>query len=189
LPIGGAPLQDASPVAGQAAADGTATGEPVKKTRTSTRTKFRADGEPKIAASKEPLTSFAIETVGADGQPERREWNAKKHLPIGKDDFEDEANYWDWKAEQSKATVRRAEQAAQTCRAGGTAEQRKAVKKMTSVYDQMAAMQKTLTEQLGPEAVQALLAKLAAQSGAVMPLGGLAAGSAPVAAGSPAAGL
>lgn len=107
------------------------------------RSAYRAEGAGKLAALP-------------------TDWDSKKHLPLGKSDFADEAVFFDWKAEQAQRQANRFAKLARECREGGTEEQRKAKKKFAKMRDQMEAMQQELIATLGPDAVQEFLARLAA---------------------------
>lgn len=192
LPIpplaGSSPAPPLAPVAGmpeqsfvgaqagtQPAGEQTATGEQAgtAKKRESKRVKFRPSPEgqpeaastfPKVPKSEAPITDYAaVYTTAPNG--ERVTWNPKLHLPLGKDDFESEANYWEWKAIGTEKTLRKQRQEATNCRSGLSGDAKKSQDKVSKALETFAEHKKLLEERMGPEAVQAYMQQMAAAAG------------------------
>jgi hypothetical protein len=147
----------ASGAAGQVGADG----QPVttKKRRTSTRTKFRADD-----------TAPKLDT----GDVQSKGYSFSKHLPLGKDDFADEALYWDYKADTAERSARKHRQTADQIRAGGSPESRKNLAKVSKALEAFNNTRKQLIETFGEAKVNEMLAGMAAQAGFILPGNGQA---------------
>ena len=120
-------------------ASGGADGEKKKPTPPK-REKFRKDGDAKL-----------------DHIPV--EWSPGKHLPLSKDDFTEEALFYDFKQHRLQLSADKMGQMAAECRAGGTPEQRKARQKFLQQAKSFQEMQKKLIEQMGEGAVAELLAR------------------------------
>ena len=112
-----------------------------KKKTKKPKVKYREDSAPKIK-----------------GIPS--DWQPSKHLPLSKADFEVEADYYDFKAARMQASADRFRSQAELCRQFGNEDQRKAAAKLEKARRSMQEMQAKLEAELGPEAVQQLLARM-----------------------------
>lgn len=132
-------------------------GKPVKTRKPrAPRAKYREENAPKLTA------------VPGD-------YNPRKHLPLSKADFQDEALFYDWKASQAEKQLAKYREAAADIRTGGDSETRKNKKRLEKYLTGLAEMQKQLEATLGPEAFAAMVAKMqqqaaqASQSGQAAP--------------------
>ena len=98
-----------------------------------------------------------------DGLPSG--FSSTKHEPLKKEDFKEDAMYYDWKADSLEKSAGRYRVNAELCRTFGDEEQRKAAIKLDKTRRAMQEMQSKLEEQFGPEVVKELLARMDASTG------------------------
>ena len=125
----------APPIVGSDAPVAATGAEAPKKRNRKPRLVYRADGAPKL------------EAVPTD-------FNAKTHLPMAKDDFANEALYWDWKAAELEKSVAVARKNAQDCREGRGGEQKKALDKAAKAVKLLQEMEPVLRAAMGDAAYE-----------------------------------
>lgn len=95
-------------------------GEAKAKRTPKPRIKYRGDDQAKLTAMPEDYSS--------------------KFLPLSKDDFADEATYYDFQAVQWQKKADRARQTAEDIRSFGSPEERKAAESLRKMRDKMQAL-------------------------------------------------
>lgn len=118
------------------------TGDKPKRTP-KPRIKYRADNAPKLTVIPEDYSS--------------------KFLPLSKDDFEDEATYYDFQAVQWQKKADSARQKAEDIRSFGSPEERKAAEALRKMQDKMQALLAKMREGgMTEEQIQKLQASIVA---------------------------
>jgi hypothetical protein len=150
-----APPMAGPPITGPVEPAAGATDEAPKKRNRKPRAIYRAADAAKL------------EAVPAD-------WNAKDHLPLSKDDFANEALFFDFKAAQSEKAAANWKQLAADVRAGKTGDQKKNLDKFAKALKLLKEMEPMLRASLGDAEFERMAAAAAQQP--VADAAGVAAG-------------
>lgn len=172
-PVGATPAPAAAPAApaaaqvtNSAAAATAPAAAPAAPADASTEApELNEDGTPKKKRGRQPRVPFRTEDAPLIVGPPTG-YSAKLHLPLKKTDFESEADYHDWNADNYEKRAKRERKKAEEARMFGNAEQRKAAKRLTAIQERMEKMYAEMREELGEEAFNEVMSRLGGDTSA-----------------------